>query len=152
MDIEIVLRRPEDDLAIRALLEAAGLPIADLSPGLLERFLVARADGVVVGAVGLELFGQYGLLRSLVVHPAQRGFGLGAAMVAQLERLARAAGGEELYLLTTSAAPFFQARGYRPLDRSQVPSPVAPSAEFRGLCPSSAVCLCKRLGPGGAGT
>lgn len=144
-------RRQEDDPAIWALLEAAELATADLSPGLLERFLVARAAGVVVGAVGLEPFGRVGLLRSLVVHPSHRGLGLGGAMVAQLERRARVAGVEELYLLTTSAAAFFEARGYRPLDRSQVPSSVAASTEFRSLCPASAVCLCKHLGCDGAG-
>jgi hypothetical protein len=40
--IEIVPRRPENDGAIRALLEAAELPAADLSTSLLESFLVAR--------------------------------------------------------------------------------------------------------------
>lgn len=140
-------RRPEDDAGIRALLEAAELPTADLSSGLLERFLVARADGVVVGAVGLEAFGRAGLLRSLVVDPAARQSGVGTRLVEALVALARSAGVDELYLLTTTAAEFFEACGFRRVVRSAVPSAVAASAEFRGLCPASAVCLWKRLAP-----
>lgn len=147
--VEIVRREPEHDAAIRALLEEAELPAVDLSPDLLARFLVARdPDGVVIGAVGLEVFGEAGLLRSLVVRSTWRGGGLGGLLVDELERAASAAGVTDLYLLTTTAAPFFAARGYRAVDRGRVPSAVAASGEFRVLCPESAVCQHKRLGPG----
>jgi amino-acid N-acetyltransferase len=147
--VEIVEREPEHDAAIRALLEEAELPSADLSPDLLARFLVARdLDGVVIGTVGLEVFGSAGLLRSLVVRSTRRGGGLGGLLVDHLERAARGAGVADLYLLTTTAAPFFAARGYRTLDRGRVPPAVAASGEFRLLCPASAVCQHKRLGPG----
>jgi len=143
---EIVRREPEHDAAIRALLEDAELPTRDLSPDLLARFLVARdRDGCVIGAVGLEVLGAAGLLRSLVVHSAWRGHGLGELLVDHIERAAQAAGVTDLYLLTTTAAPFFAARGYRDLDRGRVPTAIAATGEFRSLCPASAVCQHKRL-------
>jgi amino-acid N-acetyltransferase len=146
VDFDVQPRHPEDDAAIRELLEAAELPTGDLSSELLERFCVARApDGTVVGAIGLESFGHVGLLRSLVVHPSQRGYGVGSALVEQLERVARTAGLTDLFLLTTTAADFFAALGYRKVDRGTVPAQVAASEEFRALCPASAVCQAKRL-------
>lgn len=152
VEIQVQPRRPEDDSAIRGLLESAELPFEDLSPELLERFLVARASGgAVVGVVGLEVFGRFGLLRSLVVHPAQRGSGLGALLVEHLERRARTAGVTELFLLTTTAAAFFTARGYRTLARTGVPAEVAASREFQSLCPATAVCQGKRLAERGPG-
>ncbi len=48
------------------LLRAADLPTAGLRPQL-EDFLVADEDGRVVGAVGLEVYGDAALLRSAVV-------------------------------------------------------------------------------------
>ena len=146
MDIDVQQRRPDDDAAICELLELAELPTADLSPDTLRGFLVARAPGgTVVGAIGLESHGHAGLLRSLVVHPSQRGYGVGSALVEELERRASAAGVTDVYLLTTTAATFFAARAYRPLNRSEVPPEVAASEEFRSLCPASAACMFKRL-------
>lgn len=130
---------------IRRLLAQSGLPVADLEDSAIE-FLVAIADGALVGTVGIERHGDVGLLRSLTVAPAQRGSGLGSRLVGALEAHAAASGVNELVLLTTTARDFFERRGYLEIAREDAPGPVRASAEFRSLCPASSTCMLKSLG------
>ena len=95
-EIEIRDTKPGDLGAAITLLEAAGLPIADLDVGKFRDFLIARIDGRPAGFVGIEQLGPYGLLRSLVVAPEHRDAGLGRRLVAALESRAAAAGAEEI--------------------------------------------------------
>jgi amino-acid N-acetyltransferase len=62
-----------------------------------------------------------------------------------LEREAGALGIRQLVLLTESAQPFFTALGYMVIDRGHVPEALRQTAEFRSLCPVSAVCMTKSL-------
>ena len=132
--------------AIAALLRGADLPHEDFAAHL-AHFLVARQGGAVVGAVGLERHGRNGLLRSLVVAPAQRGAGLGGRLVDRLESWARQLGLRRFYLLTTTAEAFFARRGFRRIARARVPAAVAATREFRSLCPVSAVCMTRAVMP-----
>jgi N-acetylglutamate synthase-like GNAT family acetyltransferase len=131
-------------IAIRALLERAGLPTSDLESTRPE-FAVLRENGRVIAAGALQRFGSLALLRSVVVAPDRRGSGLGLAIVSELERMARAAQVSRLVLLTQTAAEFFARQGYRVIERSSVPQDMQGSAEFRSLCPSSATCMAKSL-------
>ena len=58
---------PSDMAAIKALLDASGLPTADLGATAWTGFLVLRQNGGVRGVVGLETSGPVGLLRSLAI-------------------------------------------------------------------------------------
>ena len=64
-----------------ALLEAEGLPASDLTEPHLEDFFFTGTDGAPSALVGLEIYGENGLLRSLVVSSAARTQGLGSALV-----------------------------------------------------------------------
>ena len=99
-----------------------------------------------MGAGGLERYGTDGLLRSVVVAPGERGQGYGTALCAALEKRAGEGGVQTLYLLTTTAAPFFEACGYDPVPRDGVPTPIRESTEFTELCPDSATAMAKTLG------
>lgn len=146
--------RAEERAAVATLLAEAGLPLAGLEATFL---LVARdepaavaagkptGEGPVVGAIGLEPYPPAGLLRSLVVAPAYRGAGTATALVARLLETADARGVTDLWLLTTSAAPFFARLGFTPADRAAAPEGVRGCAEFREACPASATCLRLRL-------
>ena len=129
---------------IRTLLAAAQLPFHDVEPGR-QDFVVATAGATLVGCVALERFGDAALLRSLVVVPDRRGAGLGRALYEHIVARARAQGLRRLLLLTTSAAPFFRRRGFQPVERAAVPAAMAASAQFAGLCPSTAACLAQSL-------
>lgn len=137
-------QRPDEHEAIRSLLVGAALPVEDLD-GANVQFIVASENDAPVGAIGLESFGGTGLLRSLVVRADRRGSGAGSRLVDALESLARERGFDQLVLLTQTAAPFFAERGYRVIEREDAPESVRASAEFRSLCPASAICMIKPL-------
>ncbi len=137
--------RPDRLPAIRALLGASALPVEDLDPALLPRFFGVEGAQGLEGVVALERQGEAGLLRSLAVGPARRGTGLGRALVQHVEAEAVRAGLRELWLLTTTAEPFFRHLGWEPASRDQAPEGIRGTSEFRGTCPSSAACLRRDL-------
>jgi amino-acid N-acetyltransferase len=138
--------RPRDLGLLRALLESAELPAADLTTAHLSTFRVVEdGDGRIVGGVGLELAGRAALLRSLVVAPELRGTGLGHALVDSALELARERGVAELWLLTTTADRFFERRGWRRVERASAPAGIRATAEFASICPASCVCMVRDL-------
>ena len=143
--MRIAAASPVDITNIRDLLAGAGLPFDDLVDSGKTLFLIARDDDRVIGAIGLEVYVKSGLLRSLVVNADQRKHGLGAQLTLNLERLAKIQGVECLYLLTTTAEKFFATHGYHRFNRKCVPQDIAATTEFRLLCPSTAVCMCKQV-------
>ncbi len=131
---------PGHRAAIVSLLQAVHLPFADLPPTL-DTFLVAEKAGGVLGSVGLQLLGNSALLRSLAVHAQQQGTGVGKALYEAAVDLARRNGVSELYLITTTAAPFFANRGFQKVDRANVPASISETTQFSGVCPSSATVM-----------
>ena len=132
-----------DMMVARQLLSAAALPVADVSIDRLA--LVAELDGEVAGLIGLEQFIDIGLLRSLVVPPANRSGGVGKALVAGLEKLAIEKGVNELWLLTIDADAWFAQLGYCTQERDAAPPAIQQTEEFSGLCPDDAVLMRKVL-------
>lgn len=147
LSLQLAIRSGQSaDLAVvTALLEGAGLPTDDLTSASGLHLWVLEADGDVVGAIGIERFGASALLRSLVIAPAYQRRGLGHRLVAQLEQDVQETGVEQLILLTETAESFFRRIGYEVIDRRYVPEEITQSAEFRSLCPASAVCMHKAL-------
>ena len=127
---------------LRVLLSHADLPVQGVEAGARGQFLVASdAAGTIAGLVGLEVHGGHGLLRSLVVAAPAQGWGLGKTLVRAVEARARARQIDRLFLLTTTAAGYFEARGYVRVERQALPGPIRRSAEFTQLCPASAVAM-----------
>ena len=139
--------RPGEKEQVLSLLSSCGLEQQDISQKKMGHFLVARRGEEILGVVGLEISGSDALLRSLAVSESFRRQGVGCALVDAIERHALSMGVETLYLLTLTAETFFVHRGYLPADRSSAPAGVQATAEFRSLCPDTAVCLHKRLSP-----
>jgi amino-acid N-acetyltransferase len=127
------------------LLGDAGLPTGDLPQIRALRLWVLEGGGSVLGVIALERFGTHALLRSLAIAPEFRGRGFGRDLVRRLEHDAREDGVERLTLLTETATAFFGRLGYAAIDRGEVPDEVRGSAEFRSLCPVTAVCMAKSL-------
>lgn len=136
---------PADESALKQLLETAELPNEDLTEDHLEHFFVIRNEDNVLGCVGLEIYKDTGLLRSLAVSKESRGQGLGKKLVRQIESYAREQGIKTLYLLTTTAEEYFGKHGYVVLSREEVPSPIQESEEFATLCPASAIVMRKSI-------
>jgi amino-acid N-acetyltransferase len=132
--------------AVYRLLSDGGLPVADLEHHI-ESFTLAKCQATVVGTAGLEIYGELALLRSLCVARSHRSRGIGEALIAVASRGASARGVRALYLLTTSAASYFAALGFLPVERQHVPSPIRGTTQFSSLCPTSAVCMHKSIAP-----
>lgn len=143
--------RPDFDAA-RALLEAAGLPVEDLTPSYFEHFFHMGSAREPTALTGLELLGDVALLRSLVVTPSLRGAGAGSRLLAHAEAYAAQHGVARIYLLTTTAAGFFSKHGYRPAERAQAPEKIRSTREFSGICPASSTFMVKHLAPSDAVT
>ena len=122
------------------------LPVAGVHEAF-DDFFVAEGDRPnlhllqVVGAIGLERFGRRALLRSAVLADDWRGWGFGRQLVDELVEHARSVGIDEIYLLTTTAEPFFTQRGFMRIDRADVPASVRASVEFTSACPDTAVAM-----------
>lgn len=127
--------------AVERLLVAAALPaegVGDFFPG---NYAVATRDTEVVAAIGVENYGAHGLLRSAVVTDPLRGHGLGAELTRERLDWSRQRGFEDVFLLTTTAASFFEKLGFSRVDRGAVPPEVQQAPEFASICPSTAVVM-----------
>jgi amino-acid N-acetyltransferase len=133
------------DEEVESLLAACGLPVSDLQNGVRGHFFGLHRDGELVGVVGIEIQDEFGLLRSLAVSASYRKSGLGPALVAHAEAWASYSGLKALYLLTTTAVGFFERLGYVEMPRTGAPSAITETAQFSGLCPSSATFMGKGL-------
>jgi amino-acid N-acetyltransferase len=127
------------------LLADAKLPTADLTQPDLESFFGCGSEAAPRGVVGLELYGDDALLRSLAVEAATRGRGCATALVGRVERHAREKGACRVYLLTTTAADFFTRLGYKRLERNAAPESIRATSEFSMLCPVTSVLMMKEV-------
>ncbi len=129
---------------IRALRSASGLPVDDVDEHV-ARFILAKWKGSLIGTVAVEYAGEAALLRSFSVAASYRAKTVGARLLSAIEGKAASNGVRELYLLTTSAAAFFEQRGFSRTSRADAPLGIRNTAQFRKLCPSTAICLRKTL-------
>ena len=134
-----------DWAAACSLLRSCSLPVEDVAEDQLEHFIGIYDGEELVALGGLEPYEGAGLLRSVCVRPASRGRGLAGAIVDALERRACEEGLEQIFLLTETAAAYFERRGYRRESRDAAPPAIAASSQFTQVCPASAVFMAKSL-------
>ena len=142
--INIVPAADANGQAIKALLQAEKLPVDDL-PTAMDNFFIAVDGGIIIGTAGLELYGQFGLLRSLVVSPAYRTKNIAAKLIEAVEHKAKVLQLESVYLLTETAKNYFEKKGYVTAPRAEMPEAVKQSSEFSHVCPVSAVVMKKSI-------
>lgn len=141
----------ERDLpAIAALLESFDLTTAGVAESM-SGFLVAEEAGQVIALAGLEVYGTGALLRSVAVRADHRKSGLAKTLVTHLLDRARHAGVREVYLLTTTAKPYFERLGFDPVSRAAVDPAVTRSPEFGDRLCATAVAMRLILTDGGRG-
>ena len=145
MPASLMIQQRPPQSSVVALLEAEGLPASDLTKSHLQHFFFAGNAGAPDALVGLEIYGQDALLRSLVVSTSARTRGLGSALVLHAEGYAAAHNVRALYLLTTTAESYFERRGSRRVERADAPPSIRSTREFAGLCPASSAFRTKRL-------
>ncbi len=67
------------------------------------------------------------------------------SLLKAVQGLAQQKGIQALYLITTTAAPFFEKRGFAKVDRSAVPVAIQRTTQFSALCPSSATVMHRNI-------
>jgi amino-acid N-acetyltransferase len=89
----------------------------------IDRFVVVERDGLILATAALYPFAQEGVaeLACLAVHPDYRRSGRGDALLTYMERGAKAAGADRLFVLTTHTAHWFQERGFLPAEPEDLP-------------------------------
>jgi len=137
---------PSELPSLAATLNAASLPIEDLTEPGREFFAFRDPRGALVGYGGIEVLGQDALLRSVITVPEMRDRAYGMAIVDRMLALALRRGVRTLYLLTTTAVPFFERLGFAVIDRAEAPPAIAATREFAIHCPASAVLMRRQLG------
>jgi amino-acid N-acetyltransferase len=132
--------------AVKQLLRDSDLPLDGVPDDLADFFVATRGnDSALVGAIGLERYGDVALLRSAAVRAGERGTGVGDALVQRIVAYAREHGIGTLVLLTTTAELWFPRFGFQKIARSAAPQAVHASAEFRGACPDTATTMALEL-------
>ncbi|MDQ0207052.1 GNAT family N-acetyltransferase [Alkalicoccobacillus murimartini] len=129
----MVFRQAQDRdlLYVQRLLARAGLREDDTS-NITNIFLVAETiDNEIVGIIGLEPSGDYGLLRSLVLEtdyftPA-KGMGFLEAALAYGRKLQL----NEVFLITKQAGAFFEQLQFRPIKQIDVPNEIQRLSHFQ---------------------
>lgn len=125
------------------LLQLQKLPVTDIKE---DTLLYLLQDGdKVIGTVGLDIFDDCALLRSVSVVEDARGKGYGKILNEQIEQFAKESGINCMYLITHTAKDFFEKQGYCAIDRATAPDAIKQTGQFTGLCPSTAVVMKKRI-------
>lgn len=130
----------ESDLpAMNNLLTENGLTTSGIRENLCN-FLVAQEEKII-GVIGSEFKGNNVMLRSLAISPEVRKRGIGMALMKHSLEKARAAGMEEVYILTNTAEKFASRLGFYQIKRSEIPVDLMESSALNQFCPSSSTCM-----------
>ncbi len=130
---------------VKTLLSACDLPADGLEQQFGGSYCVAELHEEMVGVGGVEVYDPYGLLRSVAVSPAWKSKSVGEAVIKDRLAWAKSRGLSAVFLLTTTAAGYFERFGFRSIVRDAVPSEIKKSAEFFSVCPQSATVMVKSL-------
>lgn len=87
----------------------------------------------------------HGTVRSMVALPHARHRGIGSGMLALLLRRAFDERARDAWLLTTTAAPFFERAGFKRVERSAALAAVLATRQAASLCPATAALLTRAI-------
>ena len=129
---------PSELSSILSLLHDVDLPVEGVKDHI-SNFLTLKSNDddpslTPWGCVGLEIYGNSALLRSMAIAPEHQGKGLGTALTKAIIEDARERGISTLFLLTETAEDFFRRFGFQVVERELVPDDVKTSIEFTKLC------------------
>ncbi len=134
----------EDLQDILKLLETSKLLTAGVKNHI-QNFMLEFHQNTLLGCAGLEIHGQAGLLRSVVVAASERSNGVGARLVKSIFEHAKTQQLSSLFLLTETAENYFPRFGFKHVTRAEIPASLNASEELRGACPDSAVVMMLEL-------
>ncbi|HMP29019.1 MAG TPA: arsenic resistance N-acetyltransferase ArsN2 [Saprospiraceae bacterium] len=127
------------------LLKNVALPYSDLTDSKVTFIVATNTNQELIGAIGVEIYGADGLLRSFAVNKRYKNIGIGHQLLSHMLAKCANEGLSHLHLLTNTAKDFFLKRGFYILDRISAPESIQSTQEFSLLCPSSAIYMTKQL-------
>jgi len=128
---------------LRLLLEQNELPVADVSEKNINNFYCVKKKRSVIGIIGVEIYYRSALLRSLAVDEKYYKNGIGKNLVTFIEKFCTDKGVKTLFLLTTTAESYFSKLKYKTIDRAILPIDIKNTAEYKILCPDTAIAMSK---------
>lgn len=121
MDFEIIELSPKHKPDVLALIATDDLRPEDiLAKG--TRYWGAVSDDSLIGVIGCEYVGRYGLLRSALVAHAHRNQGIAALLTQTLLQGAREMGLNAVYLFSTGAGDYWKRQGFMEVSVDEVVS------------------------------
>ncbi len=126
------------------LLEDNNLPSSDIKDLNLESFFGLYIDDTLEGIVGLEVYGELSLLRSLAVN-SKKSSGIGSILLEHIDSFSKSKNINTLYLLTTTADKYFLKKGFIIIDKKEAPKIIQNTKEFNSICPDSSIFMKKEL-------
>jgi len=130
----LIRRANQEDLEnLQAFLTRANLGTDGLTAETIDYFLLLEnEDGTIRGSLGMEAFGDHGMLRSLVVSPGQADKEI-FILFDQMVKLAKGKGMKSLFLATNKsvALPFFELMGFQKIEREALPTEFSTSEHIR---------------------
>jgi arsenate reductase len=138
-------RAMANDPDLLSTVRTAGLPADDLNEPGRTFFAYRTPAGDLIGFGGYEALGENALLRSIVVLPERRAKAHGRNLVALLQRRAFDEGARRAWVLTSSAAPFFEKIGFKPAARDNAPAAILATSQATSLCPADAALLARAI-------
>lgn len=135
MQAQIRSAARKDLQRLKQFLVRAGLSIGGLSEETIEYFLMMEdEEGNLYGTLGIEKFGEKGLLRSLVITSGKVEEDL-LLLFQQAFQYAREKQITQLFLATNkqNAIPFFQVMGFRVIDQRELPKDLVDSPHILSI-------------------
>ena len=139
------LSDPKDLPDVLDLLQSLQLPTEGVQKHFGNFFVVRTSSAELIGCAGLEIYDQFGLLRSAGLKPGYQGRSLGLTLVQKIESLALKNKVTAIYLLTETAEGFFSKHGYKVVERMLVPKEIQKSYEYSKVCQQTAIVMYKTL-------
>ncbi|MBS9463921.1 GNAT family N-acetyltransferase [Flagellimonas sp. 389] len=129
---------------VKNLLKKNGLPYVDLRSSKVT-FLTSKSGSEIIGCIGIEKYGEDGLLRSFAVTEDSKNKGVGGKLFNKLIDKSKKDGIKRMHLLTTTADQYFLKKGFKISERIEAPKAIASSKEFSEICPSTSIYMVKEL-------
>lgn len=142
-----MIYRQATDLDLKdiiSLLDNNKLPSNDCNEHI-KNFIVIENNNEIIGAGGLEVYDDIGLVRSIVVDQQYRSNGIAKKLYKLIEAQAYQFNIKSLYLLTETAIEYFNKLGFEIKQRSEIPITIIQTKQLKELCPASATVMYREI-------
>jgi hopanoid C-3 methylase len=136
MSLKIKLAKPNETKKVGNLLKKCNLSTEGLKEQI-NNFYLAELNNGLVGSIGLEIYGKYGIIRSTAVLPQYRKKGIGAKLAKKMIDFAESRGIDEIYLKTENEEKFFSGIGFRRITPDRIPAEIKDTDMLVESCCSS---------------